>query len=528
MSIRQYKNKIDLITSEELHPEVQTGTSQKHSYGQILKSSAVVGGSSAVNVALGIVRTKVMAVLLGPAGFGLFGLYGSIIATTQTIAGMGVNSSGVRQIAEVIASEDAEKIAVTTIALRRASLLLGLLGALFLVMFSRLVTRLTFGSSEHVGAVALLSLAVLFQLVSFGQTALIQGMRRMVDLAKMGVISAVFGTIITILLVYLLHENGVAVSLVAVSLVSLALSWWYARSVQVQAIPMTVSQLWGEASALLKLGLAFMATSSMTIGIAYAVRIILLRKVGFEATGYYQCAWTLGGLYVGFILQSMGADFYPRLTAGAADNTECNRLVNEQIRVGLLLAGPGSMATLTVTPLIITLFYSAKFGAAVGVMRWICLGTILQVITWPMGLVLVAKARRATYFATELAWALVSLTLAWIGIGAFGLNGAGIAFFGSCIFYGFMLYPVVYRTSGFRWSSENKRTGLLFLVLIATVFSGFYILPFLWAACLGTVAILASGTYSLRVLLTLVSLNRIPIPIRRMLVAFGVVPKTTH
>jgi len=528
MSIRPYKNKPHLVASEEMHQEVQAGTFQKHSYGQILKSSALFGGSSAVNVALGIVRTKAMALLLGPAGFGLFGLYGSIIATTQTIAGMGVNSSGVRQIAEAIASEDAEKIAVTTIVLRRASLVLGLLGALFLVMFSRLVARLTFDSSEHVGAVALLSLAVLFQLVSFGQTALIQGMQRMVDLAKMGVFGAVFGTIITILLVYLLHEKGVAVSLVGVALMSFALSWWYARSVQVQALPMTASQLWGATSALLKLGFTFMATSFMTIGIAYAVRIIVLRKVGFEATGYYQCAWTLGGLYVGFILQAMGADFYPRLTASAGDNTACNRLVNEQTRVGLLLAGPGLMATLTFTPIIITLFYSAKFGAAARVLRWICLGTILQVITWPMGLVLVAKARRATYFATELAWALVSLALAWIGIGAYGLNGAGIAFFGSCIFYAFLLYPVVHRISGFRWSSENKRAGLLFLVLIATVFCGFYMLPFLWAACLGTVAVLASGTYSLRVLLILVSLNRIPTPIRRMLVAFGVVPKTTN
>jgi antigen flippase len=64
----------------------------------------------------------------------------------------------------------------------------------------------------------------------------------------------------------------------------------------------------------------------MTSGIAYAVRIILLRKVGFEATGFYQSAWTLGGLYVGFILQAMGADFYPRLTANASDNMACNRL----------------------------------------------------------------------------------------------------------------------------------------------------------------------------------------------------------
>src|SRR5262249_47494509 len=151
----------------------------------------------------------------------------------------------------------------------------------------------------------------------------------------------------------------------------------------------------------LRLGLAFMASGLMTMGMAYAVRIILLRQVGFEATGFYQSAWTLGGLYVGFILQAMGADFYPRLTASATDNPACNRLVNEQAQVGLLLAGPGLLATLTFAPLVITLFYSAKFGAAAGVLRWICLGTILQVITWPMSFIIVAKARQAIFFATE-------------------------------------------------------------------------------------------------------------------------------
>ena len=72
----------------------------------------------------------------------------------------------------------------------------------------------------------------------------------------------------------------------------------------------------------------------MTMGAAYTIRLIVVRQIGFEATGLYQSAWTLGGLYVGLILQAMGADFYPRLTASARNNTTCNRMVNEQARVG--------------------------------------------------------------------------------------------------------------------------------------------------------------------------------------------------
>ena len=216
----------------------------------------------------------------------------------------------------------------------------------------------------------------------------------------------------------------------------------------------------------------------------------------------------------------MAADFYPRLTSSAGDNTACNRLVNEQARVGLLLAGPGVIATLTFAPLVIALFYSAKFGAAVGVLRWICLGTTLQVIIWPLGFILVAKGKQAIFFATELAWTIASLSLAWICVRFFGLNGAGIAFFGSYMFSGFLLYPVVHRISGFRWSIANKRTGLLFLSLITVVFCGFNVLPRLWATCLGALAALLSGAYSIRVLSTFMSWDQVPHSVRRLLLHF--------
>lgn len=493
-------------------------TAEKGTHGQILKSSALVGGSSAINIAIGIVRTKAMAILLGPAGYGLFGLYGSIATLAQSIAGLGVNSSGVRQIAAAVGSGDSDRIAVTTAVLRRTSIVLGAFGALLLVVTSRQVSTVTFGSNQHAAAVCLLSVSVFLQLVSWGQTALIQGMRRIADLARIQVLGALFGMICSVTLVYFWRERGVVPSLVSVALTSLAVSWWYSRKVDVRTPSITVSQVRQEAAELLKLGAAFAATGFMTTAVAYAVRIMLLRKVGFEATGYYQSAWTLGGLYVGFILQAMAADFYPRLTASAHDNPMCNRLVNEQTQVGFLLAGPGVLATLTFTPIVIGLFYSAKFLAAVAVLRWICLGTTLQVITWPMGFIIVAKGRQALFFATELAWTIASLGLAWICVKSLGLNGAGIAFFGSYVCYGLLLYPIVNQLSGFRWSADNKRIGLFFLSLITAVFSGFYLLPFLWAACIGTLATLGSGFYSLRVLSSFVSFDQIPLPIRRLLV----------
>jgi PST family polysaccharide transporter len=254
--------------------------------------------------------------------------------------------------------------------------------------------------------------------------------------------------------------------------------------------------------------------------------VILLHKAGIAATGIYQSAWTLGGLYVGFILQAMGADFYPRLSAVADDNAECNRLVNEQALIGLLVAGPGVLATLTLAPLVIALFYSARFGAAVPVLRWISLGASLQVVSWPMGFIIVAKARQNLFLLSELLWAISAVGLAWTCVRWWGLNGAGIAFFLAYVAHWIIVYPITRRLSGFRWSRVNQEFGAASLVVIGIVFTGFYVLPAGWAAAIGVLATLTSAIYSVRMLGKLLESDHLSRPMRWLLGAsHGVVSR---
>jgi antigen flippase len=90
-----------------------------------------------------------------------------------------------------------------------------------------------------------------------------------------------------------------------------------------------------------------------------------------------------------------------------------------------------------------------------------------------------------------------------------------------------MIYPIVRVLSGFRWSAANRKIGLLFLSSIAVVFCGFYLLPPLWAAVLGTVIAALSGLYSLHSLLNLLAADRIPRRMRRLLVWLRLAPQNS-
>ncbi len=501
----------------------------KKTYGQILKSSALIGGSSAINVGLSIVRTKVMALLLGPAGIGLFGVYWAILDLVRSVAGMGINTSGVRQIAEAVGSGDELRIGCTVTTLRRMALILGAVGALLLVALSYPVSWLSFKDHSHVGAIALLALAAFFYDVSAGQTAVVQGMRRVGDLARLSVLGGIYGTVFAIAIVYFFYqrgeaERGVVPAMVCVAAMALLTSWWYSRRIKVARVPMRWNEISHEVSGLLKLGFVFMLASLMTLAVAYLVRVIVLRYEGTEAAGYYMAAWALGGMYVGFILQAMGTDFYPRLTAVAHDNRECNRLVNEQAEVGLLIAGPGVLGTLTFASLVVNVLYSAEFDPAVEVLRWICLGMILRVASWPMGFILGAKGLRSKIFWSELAANGSQLGFTWLGVHWFGLKGTGIGFFVSYVLYWAVIYLLARGVSGFRWSAANKKISLLFSALIAVVFIGDYYLPRPLMIGLGTIITVGAGIYSLKTVMALLPLKRLPRPIQKLIVLFKLVP----
>jgi len=493
------------------------GADEGHPYRDILKSSALIGASTAINIVFGIVRTKALAVILGPAGYGVYGGFSVVADLAKNVAQFGINSSGVRQVAAASASGDRADLSRTVRVLRIAAVVSALVGALAMCLVAGPVSRLTFGNDHYTGSMALLAIAVLLGVLASGEIALLQGLRRIADLARINVFGAFLGTAASIPLVFLFGERGIVPSLAIVAGASTLLAWRYGTRVPVEPAPLTLRQTVAESSQLFRLGFVFMCSSLLTLGAAYVVRVILLRSLGPEAAGLYQAAWTLGGLYIGFVLQAMGTDFYPKLVVAAADNAQCNRLVNEQARVSLLLSIPGVMGTLTLAPLVIDLFYARTFGGATEVLRWVCLGMALRVLTWPLGYIAVAKNRQRLFFATDLLWTIANVALTWVCVARWGTAGAGMAFFGSYIFHWTMVYPIARHLSGFRWSRSNALLTAAFLSLMAIVFVSNYVLPPAVATAGGLVVTAASVYLCARALVRYAAPERVPAVVRRLL-----------
>lgn len=486
-------------------------------YVQIFRASALIGGSTAIGVLLGLIRTKVLALLLGPAGIGLFGIYGAIVDLAATVAGLGIASSGVRQVAEATGENDSRKIEATVRALRRLSIGLGVIGAVVLVALALPVSKVTFDSGAHAAAIVVLGAAVLLRCVAAGEAALLQGLRRIPELALTSIVGAIAATLGSIGLVWWLGEAGIAASIVLTSAAGLAATLWFSTRVRSRIPDLGGAELRGLYSGLLGLGIVFMVSALVQHVGAYVVRTTTYRELGAEAAGHYHAAWTIGSMYLGMILTAMGTDFYPRLVAGFGDPRRCNQIVNEQVYASLLLAGPGVLATLTFSSLALSLLYSSAFEPASATLRWICVGMAMRIVTWPLGYIIVASGRKATLLWVELAWTVFYISMSWVMIKSAGLVGAGVAFALSYVLHWAVVFPIARRLTGFAWSHENWRLIVAYLASIALVAASFEIGGQVAGLLVGSILVLASLAYALRQSWKLVQSEVLPKGIRQWL-----------
>ena len=63
------------------------------------------------------------------------------------------------------------------------------------------------------------------------------------------------------------------------------------------------------------MGLAFVSTGLMSTGALFLLRALVTRQDGIDGAGQFQAANGISLMYAAFVLQAMGIDFYPRLTA---------------------------------------------------------------------------------------------------------------------------------------------------------------------------------------------------------------------
>lgn len=497
------------------------------SYKQILRSSSIIGGAALVNVAIGLLRMKAVALLLGPAGVGLIGILQNIMATVSTVSALGFDNVGTRQIAKAAGCGDYRDIDAARRALFWGTMILAAFGGLALWALRNLIADRILDDESLGKTIGWLGLGVALSVAAGSQRALLNGMRRIGDIARVSVLSSLASTVLGIPLLVWMGEDALLLFILLAPLATFVISHFFvAQLAPVRSSSTPFRVLAGQWRVLAKLGSAFMlAGLAGSVG-QLLVRSLVQNELGSEELGYFQAAWVISMTYIGFVLTAMGTDYYPRLTAAVANHGEANRLVNEQTEVAVLLAGPILLGMLALAPWIIQLLYSAEFRPAAAVLRWQIMGDVLKIASWPLGFIILAAGDGRTFVLTESIVMIIFAATTWLLLPATGILATGISFFLMYAVYLPVVYWLAWRRTGFHWSRRAVRDLSLILVSAGTV----SILG-AWherlAAVIGLFAATAFGVAATIRLAAAAELDgpfvRIASAVRRLLVKAGVV-----
>lgn len=440
------------------------------SYKTILKSSSIIGGSQVLVYAIGLIRTKLVAVLLGPSGVGLIGILNAIISVGSTLANCGLQNSGTREIAVAKGQENTELIAEIRLAIYRTASVLGLLGALILVALSPYISQWMFESQEYSIAIALLASILFFNGVNVAQKATIQGHRRIKDLAKLSILSAL-GSVILALALYLpFRHQGIVPVLILISVTNVSVAWLYSRKLAHRPQDASWERSWTHSKRLVGLGMAVAYGLLLAELIPFYAKFLVTKNLGVDANGIYTAAFAISGLLVSFVLTAMAADYFPRLSAAAHDTAQRNRIINEQTQIGVLIALPGVLVAFAFAPILLRTLYSEAFLPGAELMRFFLIGVFARVINFPVGYLLLATGHSRRFAGAQTLTVSIHILLITLLFSHFHLVGPALAFAANnCLV--FVIYSIgASLLYSFRWQPDTARLVLIaFLFLFAMV-----------------------------------------------------------
>jgi O-antigen/teichoic acid export membrane protein len=468
------------------------------SYRQILKANSIFGGVQLFSIIITIVRSKVVAILLGPLGMGVSGLLLNTTGMIQSLTNFGLSTSAVKDIAQANESKNNARIAIVVQVLKRLVYFTGLTGMLLTFILAPILSDLTFGNDEYSIAFRWLSVTLLFNQLASGQNVLLQGTRKLAYLAKSNMLGSFLGLFISLPLYFFYGIDGIVPAIIGTSLLTFCISFYFASKINFERPHITFSETKKEGKAMLKLGFVLSLSGLMTSIAAYIVSIYISSKGGVEEVGLYNAGFTIVGTYVGLVFTAMITDYYPRLSGIVSCSKKSISLINQQSIIAILILGPILVFFIVFIKYIVIVLLTEKFISVISFVHWAALGVYFKAISWALAIYILAKGVAKLYFINALIFNIYMLVFNIIGYYFGGLSGLGITFLVGYGLYSFQVFLIVKIKYGFKFSREFTKIFSIQLMFGISCFLTITFLPQPYAYCIGCVLIIITSWFSIK------------------------------
>lgn len=443
----------------------------RHSYTSIFKATSLFGGVKVIQIFLNLLRGKVIALLLGPNGVGLNSLFMSPITMISNVTSLGLNFSAVRDIAKANESDDIDKLSIIIKIFKRWIFATALIGMLFVVVFSKILSSYTFKNSDYTISFVLLSFVIFFGALTSGNASILQGTRNLKSYAMQSLAGSFVALIVSAPLYYFYGLKAIVPALVISSIVTFLYSVYYVSRVNVVDTSVSIRESYRGGSEMLKLGIAMMLATSIGSAVHYFINTFISSFGSIADLGFYQAGMSITSQSVGLVFSAMAIDYYPRLAAVSEDNNKIREMANQQGVITMLIAAPVLASVIIFTPLVISILLSNDFLIIIDFIRLLSLGMIFKTASYSIGAISFAKGDKKVFFFLEGIYTNAStLLFTIIGYKLNGLMGLAVGYLLMHFIYFIIINIVTYVKYDFYISRELMKILAICILLVISLF----------------------------------------------------------
>ena len=423
------------------------------SYGTIFKTTFLFGFVQVFRIIVGVVKNKIVAILLGAEGIGLLGIYSSTIALIQQGAGLGISQSGVRDIADAKGKEDKIQFSKIINVINKIVLFTGLLGCVLTLALSKYLSKWTLGDTKHVIAYCIISVVVFCNIINEGKQAILKGARQMKALANASIIGVSVGFITAIPLYYFWGKAGIVPELLISSICAYLISNSYVNRIRYDKLNLSIKQAISLSKNTIVAGGALML-SNFLAHLANIIIIAYIRKAGgLVDVGIFNAGTVIMTTYFGVIITALSTDYFPRISALWNNNKAIEEELNKQSIVSLILCCPLFVIFITLMPLFIRILYTEEFLPAVDFIKFGVIGTVITIVSNQVDMILIAKFKVKIFFIIAILYRLLQVTINILLYNAYHLKGTGISLAIMALVHLSVMTIIVYKLYGIKFNS---------------------------------------------------------------------------
>lgn len=409
----------------------------------LLRTSALSGLAVLTKLATSLFLNKILAVYVGPSGYGVIGQLQSLISISTTFASGAVNTGVTKYTAEY-AGDARRQQAIWATAGTLGLICTGLPALLFLFAHEPL-SRWLLGSAEHAQVLVWLAFALPLLVLNGLLLAILNGRKAISTFVAANIGGSVIGAVVAAALVMAAGLSGALIALAIGQAIACGWTAWLARRV--------LQLRWRDLAGRFDRGIArslggyalMAATSALLAPLSHMIiRDQLAAQLGWEGAGLWQAMSKISETHLLLLTSTLSVYFLPRF-AEIRDGAELRREVLKGYRFVIPVVACSAISLYLMRAPLISGLLSAQFLPLVDVLGLQLVGDALKIASWVMSITMLSHAQTRTFVVSEVVFTglLVALTLALTP--HFGLRGAAAAYALTYAAYGVAMYFVFGR-----------------------------------------------------------------------------------